>query len=116
MNNYDLENRLIAFSVDIIKIVNHMVNSKAGNHLAGQIVRSGTSGSLNYGETQGTESRKDFIHKMKIILKELREKYICLKIIGLAELFKDTSKLNNLINENNQLIAIFVNSLQTAKK
>ncbi len=81
MNKYDLEERLIDFLVLIIEIVNEMPNSKAGNHLSGQLVRSGTSVSLNYGEAQSAESKKDFIHKMKVILKELRETFVCMKII-----------------------------------
>lgn len=72
MNKFDLEERLIGFSVLIIEIVNEMSNSKSGNHLSGQLVRSGTSVALNYGEAQSGESRKDFIHKMKVVLKELR--------------------------------------------
>ncbi|HJN06971.1 MAG TPA: four helix bundle protein, partial [Bacteroidales bacterium] len=68
-----LEERLVEFSVLIIEIVNEMPNSKAGNHLSGQLVRSGTSVALNYGEAQSGESRKDFIHKMKVVLKELRK-------------------------------------------
>jgi len=74
MNKFDLEERLIDFSVLIIEIVNDMPNSKVENHLSGQLVRSGTSVSLNYGEAQSGESRKDFIHKMKVVLKELRER------------------------------------------
>jgi len=68
---YDLEERLINYSVLIIEVVELMKNSKASNHLAGQLVRSCTSPSLNYGEAQSAESRKDFIHKIKVILKEL---------------------------------------------
>jgi len=93
MDKYDLEERLIKFSVLIIEIVNEMPNSKAGNHLAGQLVRSGTSVSLNYGEAQSAESRKDFIHKMKVILKELRETFVCLKIIHLCKLYKTEKKI-----------------------
>ena len=78
MNKFDLEDRLVEFSVLIIDIVNEIPRSKAGNHLSGQLVRSGTSVSLNYGEAQSGESRKDFIHKIKIILKELRETFVCL--------------------------------------
>ena len=81
MNKFDLEERLVEFSVLIIEIVNEMPNSKASNHLSGQLLRSGTSAALNYGEAQSGESRKDFIHKIKIVLKELRETYVCLKII-----------------------------------
>ncbi len=81
LTKYDLEERRINFSVLIIDIVNEMPNTKAANHLSGQFVRSGTSPALDYGEAQSAESRKDFIHKMKVILKELRETFVCLKII-----------------------------------
>ena len=116
MNKFDLEERLVNFSVLIIEIVNEMPNSKAGNHLSGQIVRSGTSVSLNYGEAQSGESRKDFIHKMKVVLKELRETYVCLKIIHRAKLYKTESKIEKAKNENDELISIFVKSLETAQK
>ena len=66
MKKFDLEDRLIDFSVTIIDIVNETPNTKAGNHLSGQLVRSGTFPALNYGEAQSAESRRDFIHKMKI--------------------------------------------------
>ena len=116
MNKYDLEERLIEFSVLIIEIVNDMPNSKAGNHLSGQLVRSGTSVSLNYGEAQSAESRKDFIHKMKIILKELRETFVCLKMIHLSKLYKTENKIIKAKKENNELISIFVKSIETAQK
>jgi four helix bundle protein len=89
MNKFDLEERLIEFSVLVIEIVNEMPKTRAGNHLSGQLVRSGTSVSLNYGEAQSGESRKDFIHKMKIVLKELRERQ------SLREHFQ---KYNNIVN------------------
>jgi four helix bundle protein len=116
MDKYDLEERLIKFSVLIIEIINEMPNSKAGNHLAGQLVRSGTSVSLNYGEAQSAESRKDFIHKMKVILKELRETFVCLKIIHLCKLYKAENKIIKAKKENNELISIFVKSIDTAKR
>lgn len=115
MNKFDLEDRLVNFSVLIIKIVKEMPNSKAGNHLAGQIVRSGTSVSLNYGEAQSGESRKDFIHKMKIVLKELRETFICLKIIEKTKLYKSDINIKKAKIENNELISIFVKSVSTAQ-
>ena len=115
MNKYDLEERLVNFSVLIIKIVNEMPNTKAANHLAGQIVRSGTSVSLNYGEAQGGESKRDFIHKMKIVLKELRETFICLKIIHRTKLYKTESEIIKAKEENNELISIFVKSVETAR-
>jgi four helix bundle protein len=116
MNKFDLEDRLIDFSVLIIEIVNEMPNTKAGNHLGGQIVRSGTSVSLNYGEAQSGESRKDFIHKIKIVLKELRETFVCLKIIHKTKLFKTEHKVINAMKENDELISIFVKSVETAQK
>ena len=116
MEKMDLENRLIDFSVLIIEIVNEIPRTLAGTHLAGQLVRSGTSPSLNYGEAQGGESRKDFIHKLKIVLKELRETYICLRIIHKAKLYKNEEKILKAIKECNELIAIFVKSIETAKR
>jgi len=73
---FDLEERLIEFAVLIIEITGNLYTTRAGNHIAGQLVRSGTSPALLYGEASrfiGTESRNDFIHKLKILLKELRE-------------------------------------------
>lgn len=116
VDKYDLEDRLINFSVLIIDLINDIKSNKAGNHLAGQIVRSGTSPALNYGEAQSAESRKDFIHKMKISLKELRETFICLKIIQKAKLITHVEKIESLKKENNELISIFVKSVETAKK
>ena len=116
MNKFDLEERLVEFSALIIEIVNEMPNSKAGNHLSGQIVRSGTSVSLNYGEAQSGESRKDFIHKIKIVLKELRETFVCMKIIHRTKLYKTEAKIEKAEKENNELISIFVKSIETAQK
>jgi len=116
MKKFDLEDRLIAFAVLIIKIVESMPNTKAGIHLAGQLVKSGTSPALNYGEAQSAESRKDFIHKMKISLKELRESFICLKIISRAKLHKSDDLINEALTENDELISIFVKSVETARK
>ena len=78
---FDLEERLIEFAAQLIQFTETMVSSKSGNHLANQLLRSGTSPALNYGEAQSGESRKDFIHKFKVILKELRETLIGLKIV-----------------------------------
>ncbi len=116
MKKFDLERRLIEFSVSIIQIVDAIPNSKAGNHLGGQLVRSGTSVSLNYGEAQSAESRKDFIHKMKVILKELRETYICIELIRKANLFEQKEDLVAARKENNELISIFVKSIETAHR
>ena len=112
---YDLEGRLIDFAVRIIEVARSLPKTKVGNHIAGQLVRCGTSPAPNYGEAQGAESRLDFIHKMKVCLKELRETRVWLVMIVRAGLIKPASKLDSLIDENNQLISIFVKSIQTAR-
>lgn len=114
--NYDLEPRLIDFAVLIIETTNNLKSSYASSHLGSQLVRSGTSPALNYGEAQSAESRKDFIHKIKIILKELRESMICLKIIKKTTLFKSEVQIEKSIKECNELISIFVKSVETAIK
>jgi four helix bundle protein len=116
MNKKDLEERLINFAVLIIEIANELPNTKVGNHLSGQLVRSGTSSALNYGEAQSGESRKDFIHKIKIVLKELRETLICLKIIDRTKLLTAFEILQTTLKENDELISIFVKSVETASK
>ena len=73
--NYDLAERLINFAASIIELAEMLPGSFAGRHIAGQMIRSGTAPALHYGEAQGGESRKDFIHKMKVALKELRETF-----------------------------------------
>ena len=93
-----------------------MPDNKVASHLAGQLLRSGTSPALNYGEAQSGESRKDFIHKMKIVLKELRESHICLKIIYRTKLYKIETKIIAALGESNELISIFVKSVETAQK
>jgi four helix bundle protein len=113
---FDLEERLIDFAVRIIRIAESLPKTKVGNHIAGQLIRCGTSPAPNYGEAQSAESRADFIHKMKICLKELRETRIWLIMIVRANLIKPASKLQPLIDENNELISIFVTSVITAKQ
>ncbi|MEN8121979.1 MAG: four helix bundle protein [Bacteroidota bacterium] len=116
MNSQELENRLIKFAVLIIEIAEGLVKTKAGNHISGQMIRSGTSPALNYGEAQDAESRKDFIHKIKVVLKELRETLVALKIIKMANMYDNMSKLDYAISESNELVSIFVKSVKTAKQ
>jgi four helix bundle protein len=86
-----------------------------GRYISGQITRSGMSPALNYGEAQGAESMNDFIHKMKVSLKELRETFIALKIIKSKPLTKNTELLDACMIECNELISIFVKSIKTAE-
>jgi four helix bundle protein len=113
---YNLEARVIDFGVRIIRFAEALPKTKVGNHIAGQILRSGTSPAANYGEAQSAESRSDFIHKMRICLKELRETQAWLQMIAKANLVKPASQLDLLIDENNQLISIFVTCIKTAKE
>ena len=112
---YDLEDRLVEFSVRIADIVDNLPNTRLGNHIAGQLTRCGTAPALNYGEAQGAESRDDFIHKLKVVLKELKETRICLKIITRKQLIKDNNLLSEITKEDEELIAIIFRSIQTAK-
>ena len=113
---FDLEDRLIEFGVRIIRLAQALPKTRVGNHIAGQIIRSGTSPASNYGEAHSAESRPDFIHKMQICLKELRETRVWLLMTAKANLVKSASQLDPLIDENNQLISIFVTSVKTARR
>jgi len=113
---FDLEERLIDFAVRIIRIAESLPKTKVGNHIAGQLIRCGTSPAPNYGEAQSAESRSDFIHKMKVCLKELRETKVWLIMIIRAGLIKPKSKLEPDIMENDELISIFMASIKTAKQ
>ena len=110
----DLEDRLVDFAVRVINVVEALPKTKAGNHIAGQLVRAGTSPAPNYGEAQSAESRKDFIHKMKIALKELRETLVWLKIIERKPLC-EPAKMIDIVKECDELIAIFASSIKTAE-
>jgi four helix bundle protein len=113
---YDLDERLIDFAVLIISITESLYNTRAGNHIAGQLVRSGTSPALHYGEAQSAESRADFIHKIKIILKELRESKNSLRITNKVPLTDKMENVNKALAESNELISIFMKSVETARK
>lgn len=111
---YDLEDRLIDFAITITSFVETLPNTKSANHLGGQLLRSGTSPSLNYGEARSAESRNDFIHKMKVCLKELRESYNCLRILYRARIYESEEQIQLMVKECDELISIFVKSITTA--
>ncbi len=112
---FDLEDRLVDFAVAALHVCDLLPNSRAGQNLEHQLSKSGTSAALNYGEAQAAESSDDFIHKIKVVLKELRETRICYKII-LKKMLPDNQVVSLALNETNQLIAIFLKSIDTAKK
>ena len=116
MRKYDLEERLIQFSASIIIGVTTLKKTFASEHLTKQLIRSATSSALNYGEAQAAESKRDFIHKMKICLKELRESQVNLKILNEADLIIDDKKMKPIIQECKELVAIFTSSIKTTKE
>ena len=112
---FTLSDRLINFAVAIIKLAEKLPKSFAANHLASQLTRSGTAPALHYGEAQSAESRSDFIHKMKVAVKELRETNNCLKVIDRMNWFTKDSLSAELL-ECNELISIFIKSIDTAQR
>jgi len=112
----NLEDRLIAFGVGIVNLGYQLQKFKELKAISDQILRSGISPALNYGEALHAESKKDFIHKMKIALKELHETLISLKILSLLRNNPDMEEVQRLKKENGELVAIFISSVRTAKR
>ena len=110
----ELEERLVDFAVRIIKLSSRLPRTPAGRHIAGQVLRSGTSPAPNYGEARGAESAADFVHKLRIVLKELNETSIWLRLIQRSEVLNG-DLLKDISNENAELCRIFTASLKTAR-
>jgi four helix bundle protein len=110
----ELEERLIDFAVRIVKLSAGLPKNPAGKHVAGQVLRSGTSPAPNYGEARGAESHADFVHKLRIVLKELNETSIWLRVIERSQILKK-ELLADIIEENRELCRIFIASLKTAR-
>jgi four helix bundle protein len=112
---YDLEDRLLDFAAQIVQLVDSLPSTKAGNHIAGQLLRCGTSPLSNHGEVEAAESQRDFLHKLRICLKELRETKRWLRLVGRVNLTQD-ARLNGCLNKVEELIRIFVASIRTTEK
>jgi four helix bundle protein len=112
---YDLEDRLIHFAVDVLNAVESLPSNEAGKYFRSQMIRSGSSPALNYGEAQAAESRRDFSHKMQIVLKELRETQVALKIVGLKGM-GDSEAMKELRDESAQLVAICTTIVSKVKQ
>jgi four helix bundle protein len=110
----ELQERLIDFAVRIIKLSAHLPKTPAGRHIAGQILRCGTSPPPNYGEARAAASHADFLHHLSIVLRELNETRIWLHIIRKSELLK-AELLSEILDENQQLCRIFTASIKTAR-
>jgi four helix bundle protein len=113
---YDLEDRLLDFAVDVVELTESLPNARAGNHIAGQLLRCGTSPLSNHGEVEAAESRKDFLHKLRICLKELRETKRWLRLVGRLRRLGEPASLPACLNEVEELIRIFAASVKTAEK
>ena len=100
---YDLEDRLVEYSCRMIDVVDALPNTRAGNYIAGQLIKSCMSPTFNYGEVQAAESRNDFVHKLGVVLKELKECRSALKIIRRKELIKPVLKLDDIYKETEEL-------------
>lgn len=111
----DLENRLLEFASAIIDVPENLPSSRAGNHIAGRILRSGTSPYANHGEAESAESREDFVHKLKICLKEFREPRRWARLIQRKGWTNEDSTLLFILRESEELIRIFVSSIKTAR-
>jgi four helix bundle protein len=113
---FDLEERLLEFASAIIDLSEKLPDSRAGNHVAGQILRSGTSPYPNHGEAEDAESRNDFIHKLKVCLKELRVTRRWARLIKRRGWAKDETAMLFVLSEVEEIIRIFYSSIQTAKR
>jgi four helix bundle protein len=112
---FDLEERLLEYAVRIIRLVDALPGTRAGRHVADQLLRCGTSPLANHGELQGAESRRDFIHKLGICLKEIREARRWLRLVHRVSLLPPP-KIDPLLVETEALIKIFSASIRTAEK
>jgi four helix bundle protein len=113
---YDLEERLLEYGVRIIRLVDSLPRSRSGEHIGSQLLRSGSSPMLHHGEVQAAESPKDFIHKLSICLKELRESRRALLIIERVPLAKNLGEVRALVEETAHLIRIFFASIRTVQR
>ncbi|MBI4929587.1 MAG: four helix bundle protein [Bacteroidetes bacterium] len=113
---YDIEDRLVNYTCRMIDVVEALPQTRAGNYIAGQLIKSCHSPTFNYGEAQAAESRDDFIHKLAVVLKELKECRSALKIIRKKEMIKPAVKLTEIYKETEELIAIIGKSIKTAEK
>jgi four helix bundle protein len=113
-NKFDLEDRLVDFACMCLDVCELLPSTKAGQNLEYQLSKSGTAPALIYGEAQAAESRADFLHKMRMCLKEIKESRINLKIIRRKPVVVD-KKVEKAFNESNELMAIFLKSVETAQ-
>ena len=110
-----LEQRLIEFAAAIVSLSSKLPSTPQGRHIRGQILRSGTATAANYGEARGAESRADFVHKLKVVFKELNETTIWLEVIAHSSLLS-AETIGDIVAENRELCRIIAASIKTASK
>ncbi len=115
MKGDDLANRLLDFAVRVIRLIDALPKTAVGKQVGGQLIRAGTSAGANYEEARGAESRADFVHKLGVSWKEIREAWYWLRLIHRAELVKP-DRVEQLVQEAGELCAILGQSHLTAKK
>lgn len=113
---FDLEGRLLEFAAAIIELSERLPSTRSAQHVAGQLLRSGTSPYANHGEAQDAESRDDFVHKMKLCLKELRETARWLLLVRRMGWRAEPGRVDSMVDECGQLLRIFKSSVTTAQK
>jgi four helix bundle protein len=117
MGKNDLSERLLDFSAKVIQITAWFRKTAAGRHIGNQLMRSATSAGANYEEACAAESRADFVHKLQIVLKELRESNYWLRLSAKTNVFSTNgSGLQDIIRESLELMNIIAKSIVTAKK
>jgi four helix bundle protein len=116
MKHTDLEDRLVQLAVDVVKMTEGMPPSPAGRYYGGQVLRSSGSAALNYGEAQGGETHRDFTHKLKLVRKEVRESYLCMRVITGAGLHPKAELLSAISKEVSELLSIFTAAVKTAER
>ncbi len=112
----ELAERLLDFAVRVVRLVMALPRTEVGKHVGAQLLASGTSPGANYEEACGAESRRDFCHKLGIVVKELKETRYWLRLAQRVPLVKTPARMVPLIDETEQLIAIFAKSVGTARK
>ena len=115
-DGFNLEDRLLRYAANVVRLTDKIPNTRAGKHVGGQLLRSGTSILPNHGEAQAAESPNDFVHKMRICLKELRETRRWIRLILEVPLLEDRRSADPLLDETEQLIKIFAASIRTVLK
>jgi four helix bundle protein len=113
---FDLEERLLYYAGRVVRLSSKLPRDRSGNHVAHQVLRSGTSPLGNHAEAQSAESPADFIHKLRVCLKELRETQRWLRLIHYVPMLKNPKRIEPLLAETDQLVRIFVKSIDTAER